>query len=82
MLYPAEHELASLLAAWPAAEDRITHLYELDPTHVPAPAGASVCRAERAGARESRSPLPFCLLSEDMPAAPLLELDPVHLYAR
>lgn len=79
MLYCAEHELAGLLAAWPAAEDRVIYLYELDPTHVAAQAAANERRSERQSAQESRSPLPFCLLSDEMPPAPLLELDPAHL---
>jgi hypothetical protein len=79
MLNRAE-ELASTLAACPAAEDRIIHLYEIDPTHVAAQAAGYDRSAERQRAQESRSPLPFCLLSDEAPAAALLELDPAHLY--
>lgn len=81
MLYCAEHELASMLAAWPAAEDRITHLFELDPTHVAANTAGHVRSSERQSAHETRSPLPFCLLSDDMPPPALLELDPTHATA-
>lgn len=79
MLYRTEDELANLLAAWPAAEDRIIHLYELDPTHVAAQPAGHERSAERQCAQESRSPLPFCLLSDEAPGAALLELDPTHL---
>lgn len=79
MLYCAEHELASMLAAWPVAEDHILHLFELDPTHIAAQAAESTVRTERRCAHESRSPLPFCLLLDEAPVVPLLELDPVHL---
>jgi len=80
MLNHAEHEFTSFLAAWPASEDRIVHLYELDPTHVAAkPADRSHRNfAERTSANASRSPLPFCLQSDYAPAAVLLELDPTH----
>jgi hypothetical protein len=78
MLYCAEHELASMLAAWPAAEDRITHLYELDPTHVAARPAGQERIVVRHRAFESRSPQPFCLLADAMPVPVLLELDPTH----
>ncbi|GAB3538187.1 hypothetical protein GCM10027343_03310 [Noviherbaspirillum agri] len=80
MLIHAEHEFTSFLAAWPASEHRIVHLYELDPTHVAAEPGAQVHRisAGRHSANASRSPLPFCLSAEYAPAAVLLELDPTH----
>lgn len=78
MLYCVEHELASMLAAWPVAEDHILHLFELDPTHVAAqPAGFEV-HTERKCTQEYRSPLPFCVLSDEAPVMPLLELDPAH----
>jgi hypothetical protein len=80
MLDCAEHELDGLLAAWLAAEDRILHLYELDPTHVVAQPARYERSTERHSAQESRSPLPFCWLSDEAPAPVLLELDPVHLY--
>lgn len=78
MLHCTEHELASLLAAWPVAEERITHLYELDPTHVAASPAAQARSTIRHRAFESRSAHPFCLLSDAAPAAVLLELDPTH----
>lgn len=81
MLNRTEHTLADLLAAWPAAEDRVTYLYELDPTHIAAHSAAHGRSTERQSAKESRSPLPFCLLSDEAAPAPLLELDPAHLYA-
>lgn len=80
MSYEAEQDLAELLAAWPVAEARIIHLYELDPTHVAAHAGSDVRRSERHGARESRSQPPFCLLAEAAPVPVLLELDPAHFH--
>lgn len=78
MLYHAEQDLASLLAAWPVAEDHVIHLFELDPTHVPAQPAEHEARTERRRVLESRSSLPLCLLSDEAPAGPLLELDPVH----
>lgn len=81
MLYCTEQELADFLAAWPAAEDRVTQLYELDPTHVSANHAGHARSIERKSARESRSPLPFCLLSDDTPVPAMLELDPTHTYA-
>ncbi|HEY0843818.1 MAG TPA: hypothetical protein VGE12_00520 [Noviherbaspirillum sp.] len=82
MLYHAEPELASLLAAWPAAEDRIVHLYELDPTHVAAAQTVAYARrTERQSVQESRSSLPFCLLSDEAPVPAMLELDPTHVAA-
>lgn len=80
MLNHAEHEFTSFLAAWSASEDRIIHLYELDPTHVAAESAERSYRSttERKSANVSRSPLPFCLQSDYAPAAVLLELDPTH----
>lgn len=80
MLYRAEQELASMLAAWPAAEDHVIQLFELDPTHVAAQAADEETGTTRRSSNASRPSLPFCLFSELPPAAPLLELDPVHLY--
>lgn len=80
MLYHAEHELADLLAAWPVAENHVIQLYELDPTHIAVQAADIAHGTERQSAKESRSSLPFCLISDDAPRrAVLLELDPTHL---
>jgi hypothetical protein len=81
MLHCTEHELASLLAAWPVAEERITHLYELDPTHVAAHPVGQERRVIRHRAFESRSAQPFCLLPDAAPVPVLLELDPTHISA-
>jgi len=80
MSYQAEQDLAELLAAWPVAEARIIHLYELDPTHVAAQPAGDVRRTERQGARESRSQVPFCLLADEVAVPVLLELDPAHFH--
>lgn len=80
LLCRAEHELASMLATWLAAEDRVIQLYELDPTHVAAKPAAYERRTERQSATESRSSVPFCLLADEAPAATLLELDPIHVH--
>lgn len=81
MLYCAEHELANFLAAWPAAEARVIHLYELDPTHVAAQPAECKRSTGCQSAQGSRSSLPFCLLSDEAPVPALLELDPTHSYA-
>lgn len=81
MLYSADPELAQLLAAWPVAEARIIHLYELDPTHIAAQPAENKRNVERRTTPQTRSTLPFCLLADEAPAAALLELDPVHVHA-
>lgn len=77
-----EEDFADMLFVWPAVDGRITHLYELDPTHLSAePTGIKASSAGHA-VQVSRSPLPFCLLTDTVPTALLLELDPTHLHAR
>lgn len=78
MLNHAEHELAGLLSAWSTAEERILHLFELDPTHVAAQPAERTGSAERLCAGITRSLTPFCLHADYAPAAVLLELDPTH----
>lgn len=76
-----EEDFADMLFAWPAVEGRIIHLYELDPTHVAAqPTSITTGKAGRA-MQGSRSPLPFCVLTDIAAAPVLLELDPTHLHA-
>jgi len=77
-----EEDFADMLFAWPAVEGRITHLYELDPTHVAAqPTRIRTSKAGRA-MRVSRSPLPYCVLIDTAVVPALLELDPTHLHAQ
>lgn len=76
-----EEDFADMLFVWPSVDGRITHLYELDPTH--APAEPSRIRLHKTGAvtTGSRSPVPFCVATDNAVTDVLLELDPTHFQA-
>lgn len=73
-----EHDLSAGLLAWPSNEERIFHLYELDPTHVAAQAGDHRSTPLRRASLQTPAASPFCLLAEQAHPAVLLELDPTH----
>lgn len=80
-----EEDFAEILFAWPAVEGRITHLYELDPTHVIVQAADVVpalgtCSAKRIVSVHSSTSTPLCVLTDTAPAGVLLELDPTHVH--
>lgn len=83
-MLPLTYANAEVVVTIPVFEERIVHLYELDPTHAVAVIEESV---EDMGERSARSPaerfgshssLIFFILDEEPMAGPLLELDPVH----
>jgi hypothetical protein len=77
-----DEDFADMLFAWPAVEGRILHLYELDPTHVIAqPTSIRTSKAGSQAMQASRSPQPFCVLTDIATAPVLLELDPTHMHA-
>lgn len=78
----AEHEFATLLAAWPGPDNHIIHLYELDPTHVAVQPAGNELRIEHQTVKVFRSSLPFCLLADESPSILLLEIDPTRREGR
>lgn len=79
-----EEDFADMLFAWPAVEGRITHLYELDPTHATAQSTDVISsNTDRTTTVLSAASTPsLCVLTDTIATAVLLELDPTHTHAR
>lgn len=73
-----EADLSTYFSAMPAVEDRILHLYEIDPTHATGEPQAAAGAVPRAPVPALRSSLPLCLFTGEATVALLLELDPTH----
>lgn len=79
-----EEDFADMLFAWPAVEGRITHLYELDPTHAMVQSTDAISsNAHRTAPAPGTASTPsICVHTDNMAPAVLLELDPTHTHVR
>lgn len=75
-----EEDLANMPFGHLGVEGHITHLYELDPTHIAArPSILCVSNASQV-TQVWHAPLPSFVLTDFAAAPVLLELDPTHLH--